>query len=178
MSGSTRTSRLRGRTSLPRFAVAVALGFAAGTIITILLLRPPQSLPGLAARTLGADRAAFTMVLAGSLVPVPVSADGTGCDALQPSDRLHAACRLATITSPPQIGAAAFGRLNLGDEPAYDALVWRAVLSSDASVCSDGGLIGDHLAGCEAAVARGSVTSVDGAVSVLIRSSSTPDASG
>ncbi len=80
---------------------------------------------------------------------VAIGADGAGCDRLMASERLYTACLVAVNLDARLIGASALGRLNSERMPALDALVWRARLDGDASVCAKGGLSGDFLVECE-----------------------------
>jgi hypothetical protein len=85
----------------------------------------------------------------GVLTRVAIGADGSGCDRLVASERLYTACLVAVNLDARLIGASALGRLNSERTPALDALVWRARLNGDASVCAEGGLSGDFLVECE-----------------------------
>lgn len=85
----------------------------------------------------------------GVAVRVAIASDGAGCDRLRASERLYTACLVAVNLDARLIGASALGRLNSERTPALDALVWRARLDGDASVCAKGGLSGDFLAECE-----------------------------
>lgn len=85
----------------------------------------------------------------GMAVRVAIGADGAGCDRLVASERLYTACLVAVNLDARLIGASALGRLNSERTPALDALVWRARLDGDASVCAEGGLSGDFLIECE-----------------------------
>jgi len=80
---------------------------------------------------------------------VVIEADGEGCDRLVQGERLYTACLVAVNLDPRLIGASALGRLNSEPTPALDALVWRARLDGDPSVCAEGGLSGGFLADCE-----------------------------
>lgn len=78
-----------------------------------------------------------------------IGADGSGCDRLVKSERLYTACLVTVNLDPRVIGASALGRLNIEPTPAFDALVWRARLDGDSSVCAQGGLSGDFLIECQ-----------------------------
>lgn len=88
-----------------------------------------------------------TIHQSGATHMVSIGADGTGCQSL---GSLEAVCRLAVNQSPPVIGGAAFGRLNDQDTASFEALVWRARLDADPTVCERGGLLEPRLSTCHA----------------------------
>lgn len=83
----------------------------------------------------------------GATHTISIGADGTGCASL---GSLEQVCRLAVNQSAPVIGGAAFGRLNDQDTPSFEALVWRARLDADPTVCERGGLLEPRLSTCYA----------------------------
>jgi hypothetical protein len=72
------------------------------------------------------------------------------------------------LTNPAEIGAAARGLLNFGDEPAYEAIVWRAVIAGNVGICASGGLLDDHYRSCAAAVSAGVRATSDGDLTVTV----------
>lgn len=91
------------------------------------------------------------LVQRGSQSPEPllISRDGSGCETLgQP---LADVCFLVPPLDPNVIGGAAQGRLNDIDTPSLTALIWRARIDGDITVCQRGGLIGQRRTRCEQA---------------------------
>jgi hypothetical protein len=84
-----------------------------------------------------------------------VDVDGVACRVLSGSADLMTACVLALNIDPAFIASQAFGRLNVEDTPAYEAIIWRATLDADPNICDRGGLLGDRLAGCRIAASAG-----------------------
>jgi hypothetical protein len=84
----------------------------------------------------------------GAMRPLRVGRSGEGCEQISQSHRLYETCLVAVNLDPAVIGGSALGKLNDEDTPAFDALVWRARLGADASVCDRGGLLGEYLARC------------------------------
>ena len=78
-----------------------------------------------------------------------ISADGAGCDSL--GDLLSTVCRQAPNLLPSVIGGEAFGSLNEKDTPAFTALIWRARIDGDITVCERGGLLSPRLERCQEA---------------------------
>lgn len=78
-----------------------------------------------------------------------ISADGSGCETLPAS--LSTVCLLTTNLLPNVIGGEAHGGLNNADTPSLTALIWRARIDDDVSVCEAGGLIGERRTRCEQA---------------------------
>lgn len=95
-----------------------------------------------------------------------VADDGSGCEPLKKSDFLYRACVLATNLDPAVIAGEAFGRINVEPTPAREALIWRAVLSNDRSVCQRGGLAEPSLGECETAVQAGVRRATDSGLTV------------
>ena len=91
------------------------------------------------------------LVQRGSQSPAPllISRDGSGCETL--GEPLSNACFLVPNLEPSNIGGAAQGRLNDVDTPSLTALIWRARLDGDVSVCQRGGLTGERRTRCEQA---------------------------
>lgn len=89
------------------------------------------------------------LVQRGSQSPEPllIAEDGSGCETF--SEPLSTVCLLATNEQPDVIGGEAHGGLNEADTPPLTALIWRARIDDDASVCRRGGLLGERLARCE-----------------------------
>lgn len=104
---------------------------------------------------------------------VRIAPDGGGCDVLERSAFLLQTCLLATLTSPPHIGAAALGLLNSENGPAVEALIWRAWLSKRALDCADGGLLGTWLARCQAAAQGADYSVQDGVLRVTVLANGT-----
>lgn len=126
-------------------ALAAAVYLAASSFFTAIST-PPSRVPPVTP-TAGYE---LEIVAEGGVASrVAIGADGNGCDRLVDSERLYTACLVAVNLDPRIIGASALGRLNSERTPALDALVWRARLDGDASVCAEGGLTGDFLAECE-----------------------------
>lgn len=103
-----------------------------------------------------------------------VADDGGGCETLGKSDYLYRVCVLATNVDPAVIAGEAFGRINVEPTPALEALLWRAVLGSDRSVCEGGGLAGSSLEKCESAVEAGLRRATDSGVTVEIKTEAPP----
>lgn len=82
-----------------------------------------------------------------------VDPDGRACDVLERSEYLVSACVLATNLDPRVIAGEAFGRLNSEDTPAFEAILWRALLSSNQAFCDDAGLLEPRLSRCRAVAA-------------------------
>lgn len=70
------------------------------------------------------------------------------CEPLGADAWLAETCKLALHKNPAVIAGSAFGRLNLTETPALEALIWRARIDRDASICRRGGLAGDWLSQC------------------------------
>ncbi len=78
-----------------------------------------------------------------------ISRYGSGCETLgQP---LADVCFLVPPLDPNVIGGAAQGRLNDIDTPSLTALIWRARIDGDITVCQRGGLTGERRTRCEQA---------------------------
>jgi hypothetical protein len=78
-----------------------------------------------------------------------ISPAGEGCQIFD--DRLESVCLIATNIRPGDIGGAALGSLNETDTPAFTALIWRARIDGDATVCDRGGLLSPRLERCRQA---------------------------
>lgn len=96
-----------------------------------------------------------------------IGAAGQGCQEIS-SALLQSSCRLATLTDPATIAASARGRMNFGDVPAFEAVVWRATLSGDANTCGAAGLITEHLDACARAATIGTYSTSDDGVRVTV----------
>lgn len=101
-----------------------------------------------------------------------VGEEGHECDALAASEVLGTACVLALQIDPAFIAAEAFGRLNNEETPSGEAMIWRAVLDADPSVCERGGLLENRLAACRAAALKGTYRRSDHGVVVSVSSTS------
>jgi hypothetical protein len=88
---------------------------------------------------------------------------------LEASDFLYRACVLTTNQDPAVIAGEAFGHLNSERTPSHEALIWRAILDRDMTVCSRGGLLDAGLASCEAAVRIGERRIADVGIRVQLR---------
>lgn len=77
-----------------------------------------------------------------------IGEDGAACTALEESGYLATACVLALNVDPNFIAAEAVGKLNVVDTPSYEAMIWRAFLEQDPSVCDQGGLLDARLETC------------------------------
>jgi hypothetical protein len=106
-----------------------------------------------------------------------IAIDGGGCETLASSDFLYRACVLATNLDPLVIAGEAFGRLNFEPTPAREALIWRAVLNSDQSVCAAGGLAEPYLGECRRAVEAGVRRATDASLTVEISHGDPPSSS-
>lgn len=87
-------------------------------------------------------------------------ATDTDCTAL-PTTLFLEACSLAINADPAIIGGAAFGQLNFKDTPSFTALIWRARLDRDPSVCDRGGLENPRLSVCHRAADASSYRETD-----------------
>lgn len=90
-----------------------------------------------------------------------------------PEPRLYVACVLATNIDVRFIVGEAFGRLNEEDTPAFEAIIWRARLEAERSVCESAGLLGARLDRCHAAVDAKEYRVTDGPLTVVIAPSPT-----
>jgi hypothetical protein len=79
---------------------------------------------------------------------VMVDVEAAACDRLKPSQYLLVACTLALNVDPRFIAGEAFGGINNDDTPSYEAVIWRARLESDPTICEQGGLLGERLTTC------------------------------
>jgi hypothetical protein len=61
---------------------------------------------------------------------------------------------LALNVDPGFIAAEAFGRLNVEDTPSYEAIIWRAYLDADPTICDRSGLLADRLQQCRTLAAK------------------------
>lgn len=175
-SASLLTLRRLDLASLLRFTAGLAIAFAAGAVALGVLLRSAPEIPLVSPRTPDSPHAGYLLVIqrASSSSVLAIDPAGASCIMLAPSTTLTTTCRLATITDAATIGAAAEGRLNTEDAPAFEAIVWRAVLSQSQTDCASSGLLDRHLAICQAAVRRGEVDISDAGLSVSVRSSQAP----
>ncbi|MCI0344020.1 MAG: hypothetical protein L0221_01070 [Chloroflexi bacterium] len=85
-----------------------------------------------------------------------------------PEPILYVACVLATNIDARFIAGEAFGRLNEVDTPALEAIIWRARLDADRTVCENAGLLGERLHRCRAAVDADDYRVSDGPLTVVI----------
>jgi hypothetical protein len=162
--------RLRGHGSLLRFLVGAVGAFSVVAFSIAVLLKPPTTPVG-APRVLTGEQAGYEVELvAGGLsrVIVAIGAAGEGCEKLNASRLLGSSCVLATRKDPAQIGATAKGLLNVGDDPAYEAIIWRAVFSGDVLLCASGGLLDDHLESCLTAASKHRYSVSDAGLTVTV----------
>jgi hypothetical protein len=157
-----------------RFLVALLVTlFVGGIVLTVSRLQSMGQQPVGQRPSLAASSSYSLSMRVGEHGPfkdVGVAADGGGCEVLSASDYLYRACVLTTNLDPVVIAGAAFGRINEAPTPAFEALIWRGVLSDDASICAGGGLKPPLLTECLSAVAsRGRVAS-DGGATVRVSS--------
>ena len=97
-------------------------------------------------------RAGFELVVQrGTQSPAPlvIARDGSTCHTL--GEAISNVCVLVTYLDPNVIGGAALGRLNDVDTPSLTALIWRARVDGDVTVCGRGGLTGERRMRCEQA---------------------------
>ncbi len=141
------------RTYLIALVVLLGVGLlAVGTPRLLTLLGPDYGAP----RPTPAQLAGYSMTYRIGKGPdkdLHIATDGSACGALASSDTLRTTCILALNVDPAFIAAEAFGGLNVVDTPAYEAIIWRAVLAGDAGICAAGGLLGERLTHCRTAVA-------------------------
>ena len=95
-----------------------------------------------------------------------ISKDGSGCQTL--GEPLSTVCLMATNVQPDVIGGAAFGKLNDADTPSLTALIWRARIDGDVSVCQRGGLTGERRSRCERAARDPNYAAVQGDITVQV----------
>ncbi len=99
---------------------------------------------------------------------VQIAPDGSGCEPLHSSETLYRACVLAVNLDPAVIAGEAFGQINIAPTPSLEALIWRAMLSDDPTVCNRGGLEGSVLEVCTDAFRAGQRVASDQGVTVRI----------
>ncbi len=165
------------RVFLRTYAVALvsllALGIVGITIMSVMSVVNPDY--G-AARPTPAQLAAFGIQYSvGSdvtLSSLEVGTDGTACNALGKSQFLKRACVLALNIDPAFIAGEAFGRLNSEDTSAYEAILWRARLDSDPSICDRGGLLEARLERCRSIAADGPYSRTADGVTVVVSAAS------
>jgi hypothetical protein len=87
----------------------------------------------------------------GSLASVRIDAEGNACDRFESVEDVERICFITTNAIPTVIGGEAYGSLNERRTPALDALIWRARVEADVSICNRGGLVGRLLDECETA---------------------------
>lgn len=98
--------------------------------------------------------------------PLQITRDGSGCETLgQP---LADVCVLVPNLDPSVIGGAALGRLNDIDTPSLTALIWRARIDGDVSVCQRGGLTGERRTRCELATQDPNYAATEGDTTVTV----------
>ena len=158
---------------LVAFAATVLLGASA---IAIANLGSLNSQTGQTRPTTSPSRGYELTWTSGAATPsaLKVGLDGGGCETLGESDYLYRVCVLATNVDPAVIAGEAFGRINVEPTPALEALIWRAVLGGDRSVCEGGGLAGSSLETCERAVEAGFRRATDSGVTVEIKTEGPP----
>ena len=93
---------------------------------------------------------------------------GKTCEQLSESPLLSQSCSLATLTDAAHIGATAKGTVNTESSPAFEALIWRAVLTRNPEFCRAGGLLDPELDTCRAAVVDGLRIRSDAGVEVTV----------
>lgn len=96
------------------------------------------------------------------------SASTTWPQPTDPEPTLYVACVLATNIDARFIAGEAFGKLNEEDTPAFEAIMWRARLNADRTVCESAGLLGARLDLCHAAVDAKVYRVTDGPLTVVI----------
>lgn len=143
--------------------------FAAGHVLTALapaLLRGSKDL-----RPSSNAVAPFTIEVEspdGDVTRLTVKDSEDACQPLRMSRRLFAICSIADLAEPAIIASQAFGELNNKWTPAFEALVWRARVDSDVSVCERGGLEDAFRTRCEAAAQDPAYTFADGGLEVRV----------
>ncbi len=98
--------------------------------------------------------------------PLLISRDGSGCESLGQS--FAAVCFQVPNLDPSVIGGGALGRLNDIDTPSLTALIWRARIDGDVTVCERGGLLGERLTRCHLAAVDPNYTEVHGDTTVQV----------
>ncbi|MBI3747461.1 MAG: hypothetical protein HY262_01225 [Chloroflexi bacterium] len=151
----------------------LALGVVGITIASVLtVLHPDYG----AARPTPAQLAPFEIQYSigpdGSLSNLKVGADGAACNTLGKSPVLENACVLALNIDPAFIAGEAFGRLNSEDTSAYEAILWRARLESEPSICDRGGLLEARLEHCRSVAANGPYSRTADGVTVVVSAAS------
>lgn len=142
------------RTYLVALGILVIVGFG-----FIVMSRLPLLLgadPG-RPRPTPAGLAPYDMDLSTSGGPttrLTIDSEGLACTSLSESPFLATACVLALNVDPAFIAAEAFGRLNVEDTPSYEAIVWRAYLDADPTICDRSGLLADRLQTCRTLAAK------------------------
>lgn len=132
--------------------VIVGLGFMAVSRLPELLGADPGR-----PRPTPAGLAPYDLDLSTSGGPktrLTIDSEGLACASLSESPYLATACVLALNVDPAFIAAEAFGRLNVEDTPSYEAIIWRAYLDADPTICDRSGLLADRLLQCRTLAAN------------------------
>lgn len=104
----------------------------------------------------------------GSETTLAIDEDGGGCGELGASQSLYRACRLARSLDPLVIAGEAFGSLNSGYTPSFEAIVWRARLTEGPDFCDRAGLMDAMLTRCRDAVAAEQYSVEDAGIVVTV----------
>ena len=132
-------------------ALCVVGAIAVGAVAAQRLLQPDYS--GQRPSPAGLESYSLSYVGPSASGTLTVDLEGAACRKLKPSDYLLSACTLALNKDPAFIAGDAAGDLNNTDTPSYEAILWRAKLDADPTVCDRGGLLEERLANCHAVAA-------------------------
>lgn len=149
--------------------VLVIVGIAAVYVASLLgVVIPGYGTPRPAPARLAAYAIEYSIADPQSRTTLRVGEDGAACQSLAKSELFRTACVLALNEDPAFIAGEAFGRLNTEDTPAYEAIIWRARIDADPTVCTRGGLLDVRLATCRAAASGGPYVRTDRGITVVI----------